>query len=174
MKVREGAKAPSRWEGDEESRSVVEEETIGYRYADPMLYGILKEYALKNRSVPTQAEEMLWNSLKTKQLSDYKFRRQHIIDRFIADFVCLKKKLVVEVDDLIHQLPQNQGSDEQRTIRLNELGFTVIRFTNEEVTNNLDDVLQKILSALRDDQEKKESPDLSSPTGGQGAPRRFH
>ncbi|MBD0279235.1 MAG: peptidoglycan DD-metalloendopeptidase family protein, partial [Flavisolibacter sp.] len=78
------------------------------------------------------------------------------------------------VDGLIHQLPQNQGSDEQRTRRLNELGFTVIRFTNEEVTNNLDDVLQKILSALRDDQEKKESPDLSSPTGGQGAPRRFH
>ena len=90
--VQDGAKAPYRWEGELDPITLVEEDTIGYRYADPYLYRMLKEYALKNRSVPTQAEEVLWNALKTKQLGAYKFRRQHIIDKFIADLVCLKKK----------------------------------------------------------------------------------
>ncbi|HET7897327.1 MAG TPA: DUF559 domain-containing protein, partial [Flavisolibacter sp.] len=173
LHTQEGAKAPSRWEGEGTSDSRVEEETVGYRYADPMLYGMLHAYAVKHRSVPTEAEAILWEALKTKQLSQYKFRRQHIIDRYIADFVCLKQKLVVEVDGLIHQLPENQDSDEQRTKRLNELGFNVIRFTNEEVINHLDKVLQQILSALENANTNKENTSLSSPTGGQGA-RRLH
>ncbi|HVF96340.1 MAG TPA: hypothetical protein VM871_03420, partial [Flavisolibacter sp.] len=52
---RDGAEAPSRWEGDEHPATLAEEDTIGYRYADPSLYGLLREYALKNRSVPTVA-----------------------------------------------------------------------------------------------------------------------
>lgn len=146
--MEDGAKAPSRWEGDEQIDSLVEEDTVGYRYADPYSYRLLKEYALQNRSVSTQAEEVLWNALKTKQLEGHKFRRQHIIDKFIADFVCLKKKLVIEVDGLIHQLPENKASDEHRTDILNEHGFNVIRFTNDEVLYQLETVLSKILTAL--------------------------
>jgi very-short-patch-repair endonuclease len=173
LPVTDGAKAPSRWEGEEEVDSLVEEETFGYRNADPTLYGILKEYALQNRSIPTEAETILWEALKTKKLNDFKFRRQHIIDRFIADFVCLKLKLIIEVDGLIHQLPGNIESDKSRTGRLNELGFQVLRFSNEEVVYHLEEVLSKILAALDRASKEKSNNILSSPTGGQGA-RRLH
>jgi len=169
LKVEDTAKAPSRWEGDEESESIVEEETIGYRYADPSLYLLLKEFSLKHRSNPSQAEDVLWNLLRSKQLDSYKFRRQHIIDNFITDFVCLKQKLVIEIDGLIHQLPENKASDKERTEVLNHLGFEVIRFSNEEVLNETDKVLSEILSALKNQQNKKRFSNLSSPTGGQGA-----
>ena len=159
--IGDSAKAPSRWEG--------EEETLGYRYADPALYGKLKEHSLQHRANPTQAEEVLWGLLKTKQLEGYKFRRQHIIDRFIADFVCLKQKLVVEIDGLIHQLPENQISDLQRTERLNELGFHVIRFSNEEVLNKTDETLKSILDSLKNQEKNNPDSGSSSPTGGQGA-----
>jgi tRNA A37 methylthiotransferase MiaB/very-short-patch-repair endonuclease len=168
LKMDDGAKAPSRWEGDDES-SLVEEETIGYRYADPSLYALLKEFSLRHRYNSTQAEDVLWNLLKSKRLEDYKFRRQHIIDKFIADFVCLKQKLIIEVDGLVHQLPENQISDQRRTEVLNSLGFEVIRFNNEKVLNETDKVLNEILSALKNQQNKKSFSNLSSPTGGQGA-----
>jgi len=167
--VEEGAKAPSRWEGDENSESMVEEETIAYRYADPFIYKVLKDYAVEHRFNPTKAEEVLWELLKTKQLNGYKFRRQHIIDRFIADFVCLKHKLVIEIDGLIHQLPENRASDFERTERLNQIGFEVIRFTNEEVMHQTEKVLNTILSRLNELQNRRSVSNLSSPTGGQGA-----
>ena len=125
----------------------------GERYwqtAEPALYGLMKEFAKKNRyNQPTEAETVLWESLKNKQLEGFKFRRQHIIGSYIADFVCLKKKLVVEVDGLIHQLPENKKSDKERTAWLKEHDFRVIRFTNEEVLTNLDQVLDKILRTLK-------------------------
>jgi len=169
LKVEDGAKGPSRWEGEDQSESLAEEETVGYRYADPIFYSLLKDFSLKHRSNPTRAEDILWNLLKSKQLEDYKFRRQHIIDRFIADFVCLKQKLVIEIDGLIHQLPENQRSDHQRTEVLNRLGFAVIRFTNDQVFHQTNEVLTKIFITLKKQQVK------NSLTGGQGAePRRLH
>ena len=178
-KAEDAAKAPSRWEGDEVLESLVEEETTGYRYADPSLYSLLKEFSLRHRSDPIQAEEVLWNLLKSKQLEGYKFRRQYIIDRFIADFVCLKQKLVIEIDGLIHQLPENKTSDHERAKAMNYLGFEVIRFSNEKVLNETGEVLKEILYDLKKQQEKKSFSDLSSPTGGQKAgagaePRRLH
>ena len=169
VKVEDSAKAPSRWEVEDQSESLAEEETVGYRYADPIFYSLLKEFSLKHRSNPTQAEDVLWNLLKSKKLEDYKFRRQHIIDRFIADFVCLKEKLIIEIDGLIHQLPENQISDQQRTKVLNRLGFEVIRFTNDQVVHETNDTLSNILSALRKQKEKESLLNISSPTGGQGA-----
>ena len=169
VKVEDGAKAPSRWEVEDQSESLAEEETVGYRYTDPIFYSLLKEFSLKHRSNPTQAEDVLWNLLKSKKLEDYKFRRQHIIDRFIADFVCLKEKLIIEIDGLIHQLPENQISDQQRTKVLNRLGFEVIRFTNDQVVHETNDTLSNILSALRKQKEKESLLNISSPTGGQGA-----
>ncbi|HVK97666.1 MAG TPA: methionine synthase, partial [Flavisolibacter sp.] len=168
QREQDGAKAPSRWEGDEEPLSLVEEETVGYRYADPSYYKLLKEFSQSHRSSPTQAEDVLWNLLQTKQLDGYKFRRQHIIDKYIADFVCLKYKLIIEVDGLIHQLPENQISDEQRTKRLNEIGFQVIRLTNQQVIHEPETTLNTIRTALRLQEETKIISHLSSPTGGQG------
>ncbi len=111
-------------------------------------YGLLKELAKKQKEAPTVAEIFLWKNLKGKQTGGYKFRRQHIIDQFIADFVCLEKRLIVEVDGGYHALPEIQISDKQRTEILEEIGYKVIRFTNEEVTNDIEGVLNKITTAL--------------------------
>jgi 5-methyltetrahydrofolate--homocysteine methyltransferase len=156
----ETAKAPSREEGEKEP---------GYRWADPFTYSLLKEFALRHRSNPTQAEEILWNLVKSKQLEGYKFRRQHIIGSYIADLVCLDKRLIVEIDGLIHQLPENKESDAIRTKTLNKLGFKVLRVTNEEVINRTEETLKLISSSLNKQASIKEKPDLSSPFGGQGA-----
>ena len=122
-----------------------------YRYqtADPILYPLLEEFAKEHRKSPTKAELFLWEHLKSKSLQSYKFRRQHIIGRYITDFVCLAKNLVIEIDGLIHQLPENKESDGIRDQWLEEHGYKVIRFSNEEVTNDLDIVLNKILEALQ-------------------------
>jgi 5-methyltetrahydrofolate--homocysteine methyltransferase len=119
-----------------------------YNYADPFLYPLLKDLALKQRNNPTNAEIVLWGELRNKQLNGFKFRRQHIIDRYIADFVCLSKMVIVEVDGLIHTLPENIISDEERTKDLEKVGFTVIRFTNAEILNSIEAVKEKLLSYL--------------------------
>ncbi len=111
-------------------------------------YGLLKELAEKLKTNPTEAEVFLWKNLKGKQLGGYKFRKQHIIDQFIADFVCLEKQLIIEVDGGYHTLPEVVISDEERTNLLKELGFKVLRFSNEEVINNIDEVLRQIAAFL--------------------------
>jgi 5-methyltetrahydrofolate--homocysteine methyltransferase len=156
------AKAPSQREGDANT-------AFGYQTADPNTYRLLKEYALANRNQPTAAEDLIWETLKTKQLEGYKFRRQHIIGSYITDLVCLDKSLVIEIDGLIHQLPENIESDEERTAWLNEKGFKVIRFTNDEVKNDIEKVKEQILSTLSNQPSVKERNGLSSPFGGPGA-----
>jgi methionine--tRNA ligase beta chain len=131
-----------------ENVDLLEEGQFLYQTSDPMLYGLLKDFAVKNRSNPTQAEIALWEMLRGKNLDGYKFRRQHIIGDYIADFVCLKKKLIIEVDGLIHQLPENKINDEERTQWLSTRGFEVIRFTNEQVLFDTDNTLQAISNKL--------------------------
>jgi 5-methyltetrahydrofolate--homocysteine methyltransferase len=162
MQVEVPAKAPSQKEREDKTR-------FGYEMADPINYPLLKEFALKNRNQSTQAEEVLWNMLKSKQLSDFKFRRQHIIGNYITDLVCLDRKLIIEIDGLIHQLPENKESDEVRTLWLNQKGFKVIRVTNEEVLNKTEEVLDTILTILNNQPSIKNDNNLSSPFGGQGA-----
>jgi 5-methyltetrahydrofolate--homocysteine methyltransferase len=116
--------------------------------ADPFIYGLLKEHAKKMRNQPTEAEKILWNVLSNKGLDGFKFRRQHIIGSYIADFICLKKNLIIEVDGSIHQLPENKASDIERTSWLNSEGYQVIRFTNNEVLYKLDQVLVNISETL--------------------------
>ena len=118
-----------------------------YRTARPSTYNLLKELKTQNRKNSTPAETILWECLRNKNLK-YKFRRQHIIDVFIADFVCIEKKLVIEVDGGYHNTPEQKEADELRTQILNEIGFKVIRFTNEEVIANTDKVLEKISEIL--------------------------
>ncbi|MGZ8541456.1 MAG: methylmalonyl-CoA mutase family protein [Chitinophagaceae bacterium] len=122
-------------------------------------YRKLKEFALEQRgNKSTEAENMLWQFLRDKKVDNIKFRRQHIIDKYIADFISLEKKLIIEVDGNIHQLPENIESDQQRTERLNELGFQVIRFTNDEVLANIDGVLSSIKERIFQLSESKVSP----------------
>ena len=115
----------------------------GVHTADPMMYGKLKERAEEMRKNPTEAESVLWNALRDNGLG-VKFRQQHIIEDFIVDFYCNEYKVTVEIDGKYHDRPEQKKSDEERTARLNELGYTELRFTNEEVFHDLDNVLKKI------------------------------
>ncbi|TAH02943.1 MAG: leucine--tRNA ligase [Sphingobacteriales bacterium] len=102
---------------------------------------ILLDKAKEMRKTPTNAENILWLRLKSKAL-EFKFRQQHLIDNYIVDFVCISKGLVVEVDGEIHN--SQLEYDAERTKILNQVGFKVIRFTNQEVIDNIDKVLSEI------------------------------
>ncbi len=117
----------------------------GYMTSDKTIWGTLKTNARTNRKEQTEAEQILWEALRNSKMG-FKFRRQHAIDKYIADFVCLEKKLIVEVDGEIHNSQKEQ--DEFRTSILNQIGFDVIRFTNEEVINDLENVLIQIKERL--------------------------
>ncbi|MEO6232821.1 MAG: vitamin B12 dependent-methionine synthase activation domain-containing protein [Ferruginibacter sp.] len=160
--VGESAEAPSREEG-------VVKAGFGYEMADPLTYSLLKAFALTHRAKPTKAEQTLWHIIKSKQLDGFKFRRQHIIGSYIADIVCLDSRLVIEIDGLIHQLPENAEADEVRTAWLEGKGFKVIRFTNDEVIGNTENVLNKIVAILKDQPSIKAGSNPGSPFGGQGA-----
>ncbi|MCX6751685.1 MAG: DUF559 domain-containing protein [Candidatus Nomurabacteria bacterium] len=118
---------------------------FGYHTTDPKTWKALQDRVLEMRNNPTQAEDKLWQSLR-KNLTGYHFRRQHIIDRFIVDFVCVEKKLVIEIDGDIHDYKKTE--DEERTKILNQLGFGVLRFLNNEVIKNKENVLKKIILKL--------------------------
>lgn len=139
-----------------------------YHTADPIVYGLLKQFADKHKANPTEAENILWQILRGKKLDSYKFRRQHIIGSYIADFVCISFKLIIEVDGQIHQVPENKSSDAERTTELNKLGFEVMRFTNEQVINDTDFVLNTILARLTE-KHQKESGSKNPPLEGREA-----
>jgi 5-methyltetrahydrofolate--homocysteine methyltransferase len=130
-----------------------------WQKADPFTYGLLKEFSKKMRNQPTKAEDILWEAVKGKNLEGYKFRRQYIIGQYITDLICLKESLIIEIDGSIHQLPENKISDAERTEWFEKEGFKVIRFTNDEVINRLDTVLDGILEAI------KTAPPQPSPMG---------
>ena len=94
------------------------------------------------RHEPTLEEDLLWQRLRGKQLGGLKFRRQHAISRFIADFYCAEAKLIVEVDGEIHEATRER--DNERSRILESLGFRVLRVTNTDVRNAIDDVLVRI------------------------------
>lgn len=112
--------------------------------------------AKENRKNPTEAENILWQALRGDQL-EAKFRRQHLIGDYIVDFVCLTKALVIEVDGGYHNDKQQVELDEERTLWLNQKGYKVIRFTNEEVIGNLDEVLKSISAELNERPSSKEN-----------------
>ena len=84
--------------------------------------------------------------LRNRQLCGYRFHRQHQIDRFIVDFACLQSRLVIEVDGAVHQ--QQVAADLEREHILESLGYRIIRFTNHQVLDETDQVLQKILASI--------------------------
>ena len=132
-----------------------EKETPSFQYqtADPMLYGRLREFAAENRNNPTDAERTLWRFLCKKQLG-VSFRRQHIVGCYICDFACVALKLMIEIDGGYHQLPDQQVSDEERTKWLQSLGYTILRFNNEEVSTNTNEVITIIKETICNLQKK--------------------
>ncbi|MBR3443797.1 MAG: aminotransferase class I/II-fold pyridoxal phosphate-dependent enzyme [Bacteroidaceae bacterium] len=115
----------------------------GVRTADPMMYKLLKEQAERMRKNPTEVERILWNALKTNATGLH-FRRQHIIQDFIVDFFCYDKMLTIELDGGYHETEEQKGKDQYRTSELKCLGYTELRFKNEEVIGNLDGAISKI------------------------------
>ncbi len=119
-----------------------------FRWAASDRYDLLKKYSKENRRNSTQAEDLLWQNIRNKQFG-VEFRRQHIIGDFIVDFVCLDKMLVIEVDGGYHTERDQLEDDEIRARILNSLGFWVVRFSNERVLLDLDNVMSDIKNILR-------------------------
>ncbi len=109
------------------------------------VYHALYEAALEMRENPTEAERILWEELRAGKLG-VKFRRQHIIDRFIVDFYCIKNGLVIELDGDIHKFQKEKDFERQKA--LEGLGCKILRFTNEEVEGDVDKVLEKIAEII--------------------------
>lgn len=108
----------------------------------------LFEFSKALKRNQTEAEEIIWQCLRNRKIMNFKFRRQHPIHQYIADFYCHEAKLIIEIDGGIHNNPENQEYDQNRTDELMKIGITVIRFTNQEVNNNLDEVINIIKNYL--------------------------
>jgi very-short-patch-repair endonuclease len=96
----------------------------------------------------TKAELILWESLKSEKVFNCKFKQQHPIVQFIVDFYSHSIKLVIEVDGDVHNSEETKEYDENRTIFLNDLGITVIHFTNELVEQNIEKVVSDIKNTI--------------------------
>jgi very-short-patch-repair endonuclease len=106
------------------------------------------EFAKQLRQNMTEAELILWNGLKQNKLNGYRFKAQHPIKSFIADFYCHNKKLVIEIDGIIHNTEERKEYDLNRSYEFEQLGITVLRFTNNEVLNKTNWVLTQIENYL--------------------------
>ena len=100
------------------------------------------------RESQTSAEAELWQALRGRRLADWKFRRQMPLDRFTVDFGCLDARLIIEIDGATHSTEVELAHDAERTRILQSHGFHLIRFTNAEVYENLDGVVETILAEL--------------------------
>jgi very-short-patch-repair endonuclease len=110
--------------------------------------GKLFEYSRELRQVSTEAEKLLWTELRNRKLNGLKFRRQHPIDKYIADFYCHEKKLVIVLVGSVLDKKENKEYVEARTTEFAVLKIIVIRFRNDEVENNIDKVLKKIIQII--------------------------
>jgi very-short-patch-repair endonuclease len=116
-----------------------------------MFYGANKKTFLKAlglRNNMTNAEELLWEELKNREIFKARWRRQHPVDIFIVDFYCHEYKLVIEVDGEIHVLEEIQERDDGREHDIEKLGIRIIRFTNKEIYDNIESVKTRILHVI--------------------------
>jgi very-short-patch-repair endonuclease len=114
-----------------------------------MFYGAkpsVFEKAKAFREEMTESEIKLWGLLRKNKVMGFRFRPQHPIDRFIADFYCHSLKLIIEVDGGIHNLPENREYDLDRTFELEKFEIKVIRFTNDQILNDFNGVKKEIIS----------------------------
>jgi very-short-patch-repair endonuclease len=116
-----------------------------WKGASPKIFSNAKD--LRERA--TKAEEIMWFELRNNKLEGYKFRRQHPLHIYIADFYCHKLKLVIEIDGGYHQTCEQKELDIERTNVIEFQGLKVIRFTNEEVVSNVSSVITKIKKRIK-------------------------
>ncbi|MBD2188539.1 DUF559 domain-containing protein [Pseudanabaena sp. FACHB-723] len=148
--------SPSQREGDKKnSLEVPRPEGEGFReraesiedlgYKGGLEITTLLEQVRELRKNQTSAERVFWEIVRTKRFLGLKFRRQHQLGNYIVDFYCHDRKIVIELDGEIHNQPEQQQRDRQRSEYLKSLGLTVLRFTNQEIFQNLETVLQNLL-----------------------------
>ncbi len=156
---------PSPAELERGGDSAVQEPFPKYKVIDRIQF----ENARINRKESTEAEAKLWEQLRDSKLG-CKFRRQHPVENFITDFACLQKGLIVEVDGSYHNTEEQIQYDKSRTEVLEEKGFNILRFTNEEILENVYAVRDKIKAALTNQSESKiiNDPAPLSSSAGEG------
>gem|GEM_PF-581563 len=125
------------------------------------------------RQSPPDAERALWQALRDRQIGGHKFRRQHPVGRYFADFACIEAMLIVELDGGQHFSPEGMAADARRTAELNQLGYHVLRFTDREVLVEREAVRLSIfnwleVNCLRPNSDPHPNP---LPQAGEGARR---
>lgn len=111
-----------------------------HRNASPKIF----ENARALKREMTIAEKLLWKQLKSRKLKNLKFRRQHPIDKFIVDFYCHEFKLIIEIDGSVHEIAEVKEHDVGREFELIQMGYRILRFTNEMVIDSIENVLEEI------------------------------
>jgi len=125
----------------------------------------LHAHARSMRNTPTAPEQRLWGQLRASQLSGFKFRRQATIGRYIADFLCPARGLIVEIDGDTHVDP---AADARRDAALAATGHHVVRVTNADVMHNIEGVLAMLLSTLSALPDRRDSPHPNPSPEGEG------
>ena len=116
-----------------------------YLLTDAKTWHNLKDFVKNNRKNPTYTEKIIWEHLRKNQMG-VRFRRQHVIYKYIVDFVCIEKKLIIEIDGESHI--NKKEYDMERDRLLEGMNFRTIRFTNDYVINKLDDMLKIIRNEI--------------------------
>jgi len=135
-----------------------------FETTDASTYQLLLDKAREMRQNPTEAESILWSYLSDNKLGVH-FRRQHPVYGYIPDFVSLKNQIIIEIDGGYHLEGEQPEKDAERTRYLNQAGFVVLRFTNEEVLCDIDSVLEDITDLITTPQ-KSALPSCSGGAGG--------
>jgi cyclase len=146
--------------------------------ATDMFYGAgpqLFENAKRLRDSMTAAEQALWGALQSNKVSGFRFKPQHPISYFVADFYCHAARLIIELDGAVHDAVDQSEYDANRTYMLEELELRVIRFRNEEVFSDINSVLTRIIEQLQKSERTPKSPEgdlarqwIKSPSGDLG------
>ncbi len=124
----------------------------------------LQKFAIENKHKMTKSEACMWKYVLSKgQMLGYKFRRQRPIDNYIADFICLPLKLIIEVDGITHEMEENIIRDAKRDKRLKELGYTTLRFSSCEVLNRIVDVSIVIDDWIKENRKTHPNPTENLP-----------
>jgi very-short-patch-repair endonuclease len=123
---------------------------------------LIFENAKQLRNNPTPAETILWMHLRNG-VNNFKIRRQHPIGLYIADFYCHKVKLIIEVDGSIHDLQERKEFDKERENDLKKWGYTIIRFTNQEVASQSEEVMRIITEKILElnNLQKQNTPQIA-------------
>lgn len=115
----------------------------------------LKELARQLRNNPTKSEKILWKYLKGDKLNGYDFHRQKPIGKFIYDFYCYELRLVIELDGYTHHFEEVQENDKAKDVYAEELGFTMLRFADERIFKDINNVLLEVIYYIEEFEKRQ-------------------